>query len=136
MAYFHFECFCNLSYDKELTYEEVIDREDQLKIGIETLLSESEAVHIDFVPLSDTLQVQCAFVELSPDNWRELCERMASFAVSGVQGRILLLDRNLDEVRLCFLSSGKPTLARLPLPDPQVMRSTKLDLHLTTGCCN
>ncbi|MEG2140385.1 MAG: hypothetical protein RRY20_06320 [Bilophila sp.] len=131
MAYFHFECFCNLTYDKELTYEEVLEREEQLKLSIERLLSESEAVHIDFVPLSDNLQVQCAFVDLSPVNWQELCADMAQLAVSGIQGRMVLLDRNLDEMQICFLAAGKPTLARLPLPEPHIVQSTrKLDINI------
>lgn len=118
MARLLYECFCTLVYDAELTYEEVLEREEQVKEAMQTLLLDSGAVHIDFVPLSDSLQIQWAFAELSGDDWKNLCAAIAELAVSGVQAKILLVDRNLEELQLAYLAQGKALITRQELPSP------------------
>lgn len=125
MARLLYECFCTLIYDAELTYEEVLEREEQVKEAMQMLLLDSGAVHIDFVPLSDSLQVQWAFAELSEDDWKNLCTNIAELAVSGVQAKTLLVDRNLEELQLAYLAHGKALLTRQELPPPDEALTTR-----------
>lgn len=118
MAHFRYECFCTLVYDSELTYEEVLNREAALETRMTEILESCGGRHIDFVPDSDSLQIQCAFADWQPEDFRLLCAEMAELTVDGVRGRLLVVRKDLDEISIALLAEGGPILARVPLPDP------------------
>lgn len=118
MAHFRYECFCTLVYDSELTYEEVEERETTLETRMTEILESCDAKHIDFVPDSDALQIQCAFADWRAEDFRLLCAEIADLAVDGVRGRLLVVSKDLNEISVALLAEGKPVLARVPLPEP------------------
>lgn len=118
MAHFRYECFCTLVYDSELTYEEVLEREATLEARMMEILESCGGKHIDFVPDSDSLQIQCAFADWQPEDFRLLCAETADLTVSGVRGRLLVVSKDLDEISIALLAEGSPVLARVPLPEP------------------
>lgn len=124
MAHFRYECFCTLVYDSELTYEEVLERETTLETRMGEILESCGGKHIDFVSVSDSLRVQCAFTDWSPEDFRLLCAEMAELTVEGVHGRVLVVSKDLDEVSVALLGADGPMLARVPLPDPAGLSGT------------
>lgn len=115
MAYFRYECFCTLTYDHELTYEEVLDREVELQAGMKTILEERDARHIDFTPINDSLQVHWAFVEWNTGDFPLLCAQVADLAVAGVDGRLLVVNKDLADIFFGHITEGRCVMGRLPL---------------------
>lgn len=118
MARFRYECFCTLVYDNELTYEEVLERETALETRMGEILESCGGKHVDFVSIGDSLRIQCAFVDWRPEDFRLLCAEMAELTVDGVHGRVLVVNKDLDEISVALLGADGPMLARVPLPAP------------------
>ncbi len=115
MAYFRYECFCTLTYDHELTYEEVLDREMELQAGMKAILEEREARHIDFIPINDSLQIHGAFVEWDTGDFPLLCAQVADLTVAGVNGRLLVVNKDLVDIFFGHMTGGHCVMGRLPL---------------------
>lgn len=117
MAQFHYECFCMLSYDSELTYEDVLEREGYLQTKMQEILEFCGAKHIDFFPINDSLQIECVFVECDREDFRFLCAEIAELAVDGVSGRLLLVQKDLDDISVALFTNGQAHLSCLPIPE-------------------
>ena len=55
------ELFAHFSYDDSLTYEALLEVEENLTRDVEQLLQRAGAAHLDFTPLGDALMFQCVF---------------------------------------------------------------------------
>ena len=55
------ELFAHFSYDDSLTYEALLEVEEELTREVEQLLQRAGAAHLDFTPLGDALMFQCVF---------------------------------------------------------------------------
>lgn len=117
MPHYRYECFCRLSYASELTYEELIECEQALSEGMQELLEKAGAVHADFFPDGDCLYVQWVFPALEPADFEQLTGGVAKLAGNRVQGRILLVDKQLDRIRLGLAASGRGRVLALDLPE-------------------
>lgn len=125
MPQFRYECFCRLVYPEELTYDELLECERELTEGLQPLLTEAGAEHVDFFPDGDSLHVQCVFTAQQPGDFETLVQKTARLAGGRVQSRFLLVDKQLDAVFWGLTSAGTGRVYTFALPgagEPAVQR--------------
>lgn len=124
-----YECFISLSYDSELTYEEVQEREAELQPRLQDILDAVDALHIDFRAINDSLQIQCVFAQWDDPAFQILCADIARLTVQGVHGRLVVVNQDLDAIFLAILAEGHPQMAMLSLSMPH----SKATFHFKTS---
>ena len=92
------ELFAHFSYDDSLTYEALIEVEEDLTRDVELLLQRAGAAHLDFTPLGDALMFQCVFEAHRPYVYRKIALEIAALLPQGVRGRLLCLDKNFESM--------------------------------------
>jgi hypothetical protein len=118
MAKYRYEMFGNMTYGEEMTYEELIEHEQNLIAGMSDFLSEMGASHIDFRPLGDALYVQCVFDDQDARNFEDVCEAAARLAGDHMEGRLLFFGRDLRRLYCFFMADGAWQGGRLNMPTP------------------
>ncbi|SDF99729.1 hypothetical protein [Desulfovibrio legallii] len=101
------ELFGRFSYDESLSYEALLDAEEQLTGRLEALLQRAGAAHLDFTPLGDALMFQCAFAEHKPYVYRKIALETAALLPQGVRGRLLCLHKDFSALHLYWLEPGQ-----------------------------
>ena len=120
MAKYRYEMFANLMYGDALTYEELIEREQTLKIELTGYLQSVGASHLDFQPQGDALYVQCVFAEQDARNFEGVSEVVAQLAGNDVEGRMVFFGRDLGRIYCFFLADMECEGGRLNLPTPRM----------------
>ena len=116
MAMYQVELFAHVAYGSELTYEDVLAREESLKGGATSILSARGAEFIHFEALGDALRFQCVFAAGGERLFHGLCEAFAPLMDDGLDGRILCVDKDLAHVHFYALHGGRWQEATLALP--------------------
>jgi hypothetical protein len=119
MTTYHYEMFGRLIYGEALTYEELMSREQTLTTEWTAYLQNIGASHIDFRPLGDALSVQCAFDEQHARDFEDVADTAAHLAGQHTEGRLVFVNRDLDNMYCFFLVDGSCRGGRLDLPTPQ-----------------
>ena len=119
MAKYRYEMFGNLIYGEDLTYEELIGREQSLMTELTAFLQNKDASYIDFQPLGDALYVQCVFTGQDARNFEEVAAAMARLAGLHIEGRLVFLGRDLGRIYCFFFADGACSGGRLNLPGPR-----------------
>jgi len=113
------ELFAHFSYDDSLTYEALIEVEEDLTRDVELLLQRAGAAHLDFTPLGDALMFQCVFEAHRPYVYRKIALEIAALLPQGVRGRLLCLDKNFESMHIFWLRHGEWQEEERPVPlDP------------------
>ena len=116
MAMYQTEFFGHVTYGSELTYDDVLSREEALKIEATAILSEHGAEFIHFEGLGDALRFQCVFAEGGEKLFHTICEAFAPLMRNGLDGRMLCVDKDLTMVHFYALHDGRWQEAVLMLP--------------------
>lgn len=118
------ELFGHLAYDDSLTYELLLQVEEELTSRIGDLLLRAGAAHLDFTPLGDALMFQCAFERHRLYIYRRIALEMASLLPEGVQGRLLCVDKTLGPLHVYWLRKNVWQEEERPVPGepPQGLR--------------
>ncbi len=82
------ELFAHFSYDDSLTYEALLEVEEELTREVEQLLQRAGAAHLDFTPLGDALMFQCVFEANRLYVYRKIALEIAALLPQGVRGRL------------------------------------------------
>lgn len=112
------EFFGYFIYGPDLTYEELLDREDALKTSLQEILAGIEADYIHFEANGDTLRVQCGLGAKGEDLFHAVCIKIAPFMQNGLDGRLLFVDKDLHMLHAYSLHKGKWQEAAIALPPP------------------
>ena len=113
------ELFAHFSYDDSLTYEALIEVEEDLTRDVELLLQRAGAAHLDFTPLGDALMFQCVFEAHRLYVYRKIALEIAALLPQGVRGRLLCLDKNFESMHIFWLRHGEWQEEERPVPlDP------------------
>ena len=113
------ELFAHFSYDDSLTYEALLEVEEELTRDVELLLQRAGAAHLDFTPLGDALMFQCVFESHKLYVYRKIALEIAASLPQGVHGRLLCLDKNFDSMHVFWLRKGEWQEEERPVPlDP------------------
>ena len=113
------ELFAHLSYDDSLTYEALLEVEEDLTRDVELLLQRAGAAHLDFTPLGDALMFQCVFEAHRLYVYRKIALEIAALLPQGVRGRLLCIDKNFESMHIFWLRPGEWQEEERPVPqDP------------------
>ena len=107
MAYLPYEYFCYFVYDIELSYEEIMSKEERLTFFVQQILNNFDAIHLDFTPVGDGLQVQCSFEDMNDRKYNELCEALSNYTCDGISVKFLLISRDLKQLQGVMASDKK-----------------------------
>jgi hypothetical protein len=120
MAQYASELFVQCIYSPELSYEQLIALEANLKIEANKILEERGGEFIHFEEMGDTLRVQCVFPETRESLFHSVCEELAPLMDGTVEARLLFVDKDLDGLFFYTLSRGewKEGLIALPAAGP------------------
>lgn len=110
------EIFGEFTYAESLTYEELLDIENELIQQIDNVFLDGGAEHLDFTPLGDILMFQCAFECRNLEILRDIAGELASSLPRGVQGRILCLEKDLASYHIFWIGHEKWQEKEYPLP--------------------
>lgn len=126
MATYKTELFGHLIYSPELSYEELITREEEVKALIQEVLTGHGAEFLHFEALGDTLRTQCVFQDGDEDLYQDICEAVAPAMKGGIEARFLLVDKDLEILHFYALSGGRWQEAVSSLPGPGFLDRTAL----------
>lgn len=115
MAMFQTEFFGLIVYSPELTYEDLLAREEELKEVLQETMQNFQGAAINFEALGDSLRVQCMFAETGEDFFREFADELAPAIDEGLSGRLLFVDKDLKTLSIFGLDEGKWEEAMLDL---------------------
>lgn len=111
------EMFAHFVYGPDLSYHELLEREESLKALADGVFVEAGGEHINFEPTGDTLHAQCALPAYGEDLFRAICQGLLPQMDGQVEGRLLFVSKSLDQIHLYTLSDGvfqESTLGPLP----------------------
>lgn len=111
------ELFAHFSYDDSLTYEALLEVEEELTREVEQLLQRAGAAHLDFTPLGDALMFQCVFEAHRLYVYRKIALEIAALLPQGVRGRLLCLDKNFESMHVFWLRPGEWQEEERPVPE-------------------
>ena len=123
MAQFATELFAHFVYSSKLSYHDLLDREDELKIFITRLVEEQGGEYLHFEALGDALRAQCVFAGYHEDLFHALTDAVAPAMDGNVEARLLFVSKDLDYLHLYTLSEGKWQEACLTLPPGPIGRA-------------
>lgn len=118
MATYKTELFGHLVYSPELSYEDLLAREEEAKLLLQSVLLEHGAEFLNFEALGDTLRAQCVFSGGDEAFYQDICTAMSPVLRDGITGRLLFVDKDLEILHLYALADGKWQEAVLHVPEP------------------
>lgn len=126
------ELFAHFSYDDSLTYEALLEAEEELTREVEMLLQRAGAAHLDFTPMGDALMFQCVFEAHRLYVYRKIALEIAALLPEGVRGRLLCLDKDFTSMHVFWLRPGQwqeeeRTIPTAPPEDLKIWRIAKPD---------
>lgn len=107
MSKFECEIFGLIHYGPDLSYYELYAEEERLLLGLQDVLQDMDAQHLDFWGTGDALQFQCVLPEFEVELVREFCDEAVALLEGSLNGRVLCLDKHLTEVHVFYLHPGR-----------------------------
>lgn len=127
------EMFAHFEYGEQLTYQELLDREDLLTRDTQSLWEQFQAAHINYTPMGDALMVQCVFRRYDPQLFHDICDTLHPLLCQNVTGRLLFVDKCLNSLHVYSLTEQgwseaplriPPVDEALPFADPPTPRTS------------
>lgn len=104
MANYLCEMFGYVYYSDILSYEALLRRENYLLGDFKLVLLEHDAVHINTIPLGDSLLFQCSFSVYDDSLFEKVCEDLHTVLCENVYCKLLFVDKSLDYMHVCSLT--------------------------------
>ncbi len=116
MAQHTCEIFVHIVYSPELSYYELMDREEALKTLVDSILFEAGGEYIHFEPSGDTLRAQCSLPAFAEDVFHSVCDKLLPGLDEHLEAKLLFVSKNLESLFLYTISRGKVQEACIDLP--------------------
>lgn len=116
MSFYKIELFGHIVYSPELSYHDLLAREEAVKSMVQEVLEKAEASFIHFEPLSDALRFQCLLPEEREDAFHRICDDFAPHVTKDLDARLLIVDKDLDTLYFYSLTNGRWQEAVMGLP--------------------
>ena len=116
MAHYAAELFVQCVYGLDLTYDELITAEGELKLSMTAALEQNGAEFIHFEEMGDTMRAQCVFSVHGEHLFHAVCDAFAPLMDGRVEARLLFVDKDLDSLHHYAISEKKWREAVLRLP--------------------
>jgi hypothetical protein len=121
MAVYHTEFFGYFIYGQDLTYEELLSREEEFKLALQDILAGNEADFIHFEAAGDALRVQCAMKDTDEKVFQDICVKMTPYVQNGLEGRLLFVDKDLHVLCAYSLHERQWQEAVIAMPPPGLL---------------
>lgn len=116
MSFHKIELFGHVTYSPDLSYHDLLEREEELKIQVQGVLEKAEGAFIHFEALGDTLRFQCMLPEEREEVFHTVCDDLAPHIKNGLDARLLVVDKDLDAVYCYVIVGGKWQESTIALP--------------------
>ncbi len=110
------EMFSHFVYSEVLTYQELLDKENELGDALREILASFGGSYISFVQDGDSLLAQCAFPEFEQSVFHGICKQIMPILDDKVAARFLFVDKYLERVSLCVADNNAWYESSLNLP--------------------
>ncbi|CAK7036805.1 MAG: hypothetical protein DELT_00600 [Desulfovibrio sp.] len=116
MSFYKMELFGHVVYSPALSYHDLLDREERIKLTVQNILEKAQGEFIHFEALGDTLRFQCVLPEEKEDVFHTICDDLAPHMKNGLDARLLVVDKDLDAVYCYVIVDGKWQESAFALP--------------------
>ena len=116
MSYHKMELFGHIVYSPDLSYDDLLAREEAAKAIIQTTLENVDGDFIHFEALGDALRFQCVLPEKQDAVFHDICDKLAPHIKNGLDARLLLVDKDLDILYYYSITGGHWQEATVGLP--------------------
>lgn len=116
MSQYKMELFGHVVYNHELSYDDLLAREEETKLLMQETLENAGGGFINFEALGDTLRFQCMLPDEDEGAFHRICEALAPNIKKGLDARMLLVDKDLDTLYYYSLVDGRWQEAIVGLP--------------------
>ncbi len=117
MSYHKVELFGHVVYSPDLSYDDLLSREEEIKAMAQSVLEKADGEFIHFEALGDTLRFQCVLPEEREEAFHTICDNLAPFVKNGLDVRLLMVDKDLNALYFYSITGGKwqeATIGLLP----------------------
>jgi hypothetical protein len=125
MSFHKIELFGHVMYSPDLSYHDLLEREETLKLAIQEVLEKADGAFIHFEALGDMLRFQCVLPEERDEVFHRVCDGLAPHIRNGLDARLLLVDKDLDTLYFYALVMGKWQEATIALPSAGYLADAK-----------
>ncbi|MGX7950250.1 hypothetical protein [Oleidesulfovibrio alaskensis] len=98
MAKYDCEMFGFFSYSPELSYNELYALEESFRSTLHDALAAHGADYMQYEPEGDALRVQCVFAGCEEEVFHAVCDTVVRSMSGHVHGRLLFVNKNLQEL--------------------------------------
>ena len=132
MSFLQIELFGHVVYSPDLSYQDLLTREEEVKALVQGVLETAGGDFIHFEALGDTLRFQCVFPEERDAVFHSICDGLAPHVKNGLDARMLMVDKDLGAVYFYSLTDGRWQEAVIGLPPaghlapPQAVKLEKM----------
>ena len=116
MSFHKIELFGSIVYGPNLSYHDLLEREEEIKVQVQEILEKADGAFIHFEALGDTLRFQCMLPEEREEVFHVICDDLAPHMKNGLDARLLVVDKNLDTVYCYVLAGGRWQESVIALP--------------------
>lgn len=116
MAQYAAELFVQCVYSLELSYEDLIAAEAELKVQFTSILEQNGAEFIHFEEMGDTMRVQCVFATYTENLFHSICDLLAPFMDGRVEARLLFVNKDLNFLHIYTISNNSWQECSLHMP--------------------
>ena len=107
MAQFATELLAQFVYSLELSYDDLIACEEDLKAKATVFFEQNGGEFIQFEAMGDTLRAQCLFLNYDETLFHQLCEDLLPLINGDIEARLLFVNKDLESLHLYTLTHGK-----------------------------
>ena len=107
MSFHKIELFGHVVYSPDLSYDDLLSREEEVKALVQGILERAGGEFIHFEALGDTLRFQCVLPEERESVFHAICDNLAPHVKNGLDARMLLVDKDLDTLYSYSITGGK-----------------------------
>ncbi|MCC8194495.1 MAG: hypothetical protein LIP28_07620, partial [Deltaproteobacteria bacterium] len=116
MSFHKIELFGHVVYSPDLSYDDLLAREEEVKTLVQRVLEKAAGDFIHFEALGDTLRFQCLLPDEHDREFHAICDELAPHVKNGLDARLLLVDKDLDMLYFYSISGGEWQEAVIGLP--------------------
>lgn len=110
------ELYIQFVYSLELSYDELLELEAELKLAVAGILEENTGEFMHFEGMGDTMRTQCVFLEYKEALFHAVCDALAPLMDGRVEARLLFVNKDLDGVHFYAVSRGAWRECGMALP--------------------
>ena len=127
MPFHKIELFGHVVYSPDLSYHDLLAKEETVKASVQAILEKAGGEFIHFEAFGDMLQFQCVLTEESEAVFHAICDDLAPNTKNDLDVRILMVDKKLNTLYYYSIADGRWQEAYLGLP-PAGYLAPKLDI--------